>query len=89
MDLTLTIAELVLVDVPGADGGDRAALSQTITTELARLLQARGLPKALTQATQYPLLQGPGLALPSPQSESLGVAIAQAIYTVLGGESTP
>lgn len=81
-NIEIEIQELVLVDVPVAD---QTELQQVITAELVRLLQQRGIPGALTQATQVPLRQGADLSPSSSQAEPLGVEIAQSIYSALGG----
>lgn len=86
MDLTqysveLEIQELVLVGIPTHQQDE---LQQAIVGELQTLITQRGIPKALTQATQVPQPDGGSISLASDTTD-LSRAIAQAIYRGLGG----
>jgi len=85
-NLEIHIEELVLQGFDGLSarswqGMDRARISATVQSELARLFTERGIPPSLNRGGQVTSLDGGALDIaPGSGVEAIGSQIAQALY---------
>jgi hypothetical protein len=78
MNIDLHIEKLVL---DGVAPSDRGRVGAAVERELARLLQEQGVPSGLTHGGGAARIDAGSFSMmPNQSPESLGVAIAQAVY---------
>jgi hypothetical protein len=76
--IELEIDELVL---HGFAPGDRWRIGAAVERELGRLLSEQGLPTALAQVNERPVLNGGSFEVrPNARPDGIGVQVAHAIY---------
>ncbi len=88
-DVRLHIERLVLDGVPVGPGG-AALVGEAVEAELTRLVAAEGLGPALLSGGAHPVLRGASLRTgASTGPRELGVDIARAVHSGLGGRTKP
>jgi len=78
MNVNLRIDELVLHGFPP---GDRYRIATALEAELARLIEAQGIPTGLANGGSVPMLDAGSFAVaPGARPQQIGAQIAQALF---------
>lgn len=81
--ISLHIDELVLHGVPSAH---RHRVGEAVREELSRLLAEQGLPPGVDAAALAPRLDAGAVSVtPGASPEAMGVSVARAVYSGMGG----